>query len=387
MNKLMFLALFSVSLSIAQPQVIGLGDLEELERPRLVRLAAEVLKDVPVTITVAQCPRSAGGIHDYYSEGDYWWPNPANPDGPYIRRDGYTNPGIFVEHRNLLRRMSIQVPALVAAFIVTGERRYADRAMEHLRAWFIDTTSMMNPNYAYAQAIRGVCTGRGPGIIDGVHLAEVAQSIRVLEQRGYLTGGDLQALKGWFRRLLAWLTTHPYGMEERNLGNNHAVCWAVQVGAYALLVNDRARLDSCSIFYKTSLLPDQMAQDGGFPKELARTKPYGYSLFTMDAMAMVCQIVTLGGENLYAFSLPDGRTYKRAVDFMVPFIKDKTLWKKPPDVMYHADWPVRHPALLFAGMAYNERSFVELWKILEPDPTVDEIVRNFPYRQPLLWLR
>jgi hypothetical protein len=55
--------------------------------------------------------------------------------------------------------------------------------------------------------------------------------------------------------------------------------------------------------------------------------------------------------------------------------------------MYHADWPVRHPALLFAGMAYNERSFVELWKTLESDPTVDEIVRNFPYRQPLLWLR
>ena len=31
-------------------------------------------------------PRSAGGPHDFFSEGDYWWPDPEHPDGPYIQQ-------------------------------------------------------------------------------------------------------------------------------------------------------------------------------------------------------------------------------------------------------------------------------------------------------------
>lgn len=372
--------------SFAAAQIPSKGEIEKLETSRVIKLADGFLKTSPKTVTESKCDRSAGGIHDYFSEGDYWWPNPADSKGAYVRKDGYTNPDIFVEHRNVLRSASIQVPALVAAYKLTGQKKYADQAMRHLRAWFIDTTTMMNPNYNYSQAIVGVCTGRGPGIIDGVHLAEVAQAVNVLAQTGYLKGNDLASLKSWFRQLMTWLTTHPYGHEERDYGNNHAVCWTVQVASYALLLKDRTQLDSCAKFYKMRLLPEQMADDGSFPKELARTKPYGYCLFNMDAMAMVCQIVRLGGEDLFSFTLPDGRIFKRDVDFMLPYIKDKTKWIKAPDVMYHDLWPVRHPALVFAGMAYKEPSYISLWKMLDPDPTVDEIVRNFPYRQPILWL-
>lgn len=377
---------FLVLVSFAAAQIPSMINIEKLETPRVTRLADGFLRTIPKTVTASKCERSSGGLHDYFSEGDYWWPNPADPKGPYIRKDGYTNPQIFVEHRNVLRSMSIQVPALVAAYKVTGQKKYADQAMRHLRAWFIDTTTMMNPNYNYSQAIVGVCTGRGPGVIDGVHLAEVAQSVNVLARSGYLKGKDLASLKSWFRQLMTWLTTHPYGNEERDFGNNHAVCWTVQVASYALLLNDRTQLDSCAKFYRTRLLPEQMGDDGSFPKELARTKPYGYSLFNMDAMAMVCQILRLGGEDLFSFKLPDGRIFKKDVDFMLPYIQDKSKWMKAPDVMYHDLWPVRHPALLFAGIAYMQPSYVALWKTLDPDPSIDEIVRNFPYRQPILWL-
>ncbi|MEO8334938.1 MAG: hypothetical protein ABI664_08200 [bacterium] len=45
---------------------------------------------------------------------------------------------------------------------------------------------------------------------------------------------------------------------------------------------------------------------------------------------------------------------------------------------------VRHPALLFDGRALNEPSYVALWNTLDPDPTVDEVIR---VRQPVLWIR
>ena len=86
----------------------------KLERSRVLKAANDFLKEAPITITASVSPRSAGGVHDFFSEGDYWWPDPQNQNGPYIQRDGMSNPNNFVDHRRYLIRMSIQVPALVA---------------------------------------------------------------------------------------------------------------------------------------------------------------------------------------------------------------------------------------------------------------------------------
>jgi len=60
----------------------------KLLKKEIITRADNVLNESPQTVTMYTCKRSAGGIHDFYSEGDYWWPGPANPDGPYIQRDG-----------------------------------------------------------------------------------------------------------------------------------------------------------------------------------------------------------------------------------------------------------------------------------------------------------
>src|SRR5262249_54248488 len=120
-------------------------DVLKFERDRVLKAARVYLAEEPRTVTAARSPRSAGGPHDFFSEGDYWWPDPNNPEGPYIQRDGMSNPGNFVEHRRFLMRLSVQVPALAAAWRVTQEKRYADHATRHLRAWFVDPKTRMNP--------------------------------------------------------------------------------------------------------------------------------------------------------------------------------------------------------------------------------------------------
>src|SRR5206468_7370384 len=143
-----------------------------------------------------------------------------NPKGPYVRRDGETNPENFVAHRDAMRRLSLFFFKQKTAYEISGDQRYARRAVDHLRAWFVSESTRMNPNLLYAQAIKGRSTGRGIGIIDTVHLVEVAQAIRVLERSGYLRGELLGELRSWFTKYLDWMTTHPYGIEERNNGNN-----------------------------------------------------------------------------------------------------------------------------------------------------------------------
>ena len=357
-----------------------------IERARVLADAQHYLEEGPVTITAFPAARSAGGVHDFYSEGDYWWPDPKNPDGPYIRRDGETNPDNFVAHRDAMRRLSQIVPALAAAYEISEDQRYARRAIDHLRAWFVSESTRMNPHLLYAQAIKGQSTGRGIGIIDTIHLVEVAQAIRVLERMGALRGEPLIAVKSWFAKYLDWMTTHPYGIEERNNGNNHSVAWALQVAEFARLTGNAAQLSAMRAFYKETLLPQQMAADGSFPRELARTKPYGYSLFELDLMTMLAQVLSTSSDNLWTYTTPDGRGLRRALAYMYPYIKDKRSWPKPSDVMYHDQWPVRHPALLFAGLAFHEPRYIDLWKTLDPSPTVDEIIRNYPIRQPVLWL-
>ena len=378
-------SLLLIPIAAAQAQLEP-GDLVRLERARVVAAADRYLREPPLTITAFPAPRSAGGPHDYYSEGDYWWPDPQHADSPYVRRDGETNPANFVAHRDAMRRLSQIVPALVAAYRLTSDKRYARQAVLHLRAWFVDESTRMSPNLLYAQAIKGRVTGRGTGIIDTIHLVEVARAAWVLEQMGYLKGEALAGTKRWYRQYLEWITTHPYGIDERNSGNNHSAAWALQVAEFAHLAGDQARLDSTRRFFRETLVPGQMAADGSFPRELARTKPYGYSLFQLDVMAGVAQALSTTGDDLWTFTTPDGRGMRRALAFMYPFIKDKHTWPKPPDVMYYDQWPVRHPALLFGGLAFQEPSYLALWKTLDPDPTVDEVIRNYPIRQPLLWL-
>ena len=376
-----YVSVLSLTLA-ATPAAAQLDSAEvaRLERPRVVAAAERYLREAPVTITAFPAPRSAGGPHDFSSDGDYWWPDPRSPDSPYVRRDGETNPHNFVAHRDAMRRLSQIVPALVAAYVLTRDERYARQAAAHLRAWFVDEGTRMNPSLLYAQAIHGRATGRGTGLIDTIHLVEVARAAWVLERMGY----DNPALPGatqWFRQYLDWLTTHAYGNDERTSGNNHAAAWALQVAEFAHLVGDTAQLSRMRRFFEDTLVAGQMAADGSFPRELARTKPYGYSLFQLDVMATLAWIL-----DDWTFTTSDGRGMRRALAFMYPFIKAKRTWPKPPDVMYFDHWPVRHPALLFGGVALRESRYLDLWKTLDPDPTVDEVIRNYPIRQPLLWL-
>ena len=355
------------------------------DRARVLKAADQYLSEQPITITASHSPRSAGGLHDFFSEADYWWPDPKDPNGPYLQRDGMSNPDNFVEHRRALMRLSVQMPALVAAWKLTHEERYAKHAALHLRAWFLDESTRMNPNLPYAQAIHGRFTGRGTGIIDTIHLVEVARAIEVLEKSKALSATEIKGLKQWFTNYLQWLTTSRNGIEEREAKNNHGTCWVMQVAAFAHLTEDQKLLDYCRDRFKTVLLPNQLAADGSFPQELRRTKPYGYSLFNLEAMAAVCQILSTPQDNLWTFQLSDGRNMARAMEYVAPYIRDKKRWPLKPDVMYDTEWPMRQISLLFAGLALNRPDYLELWKQLPADSNVEEVIRNFFIRQPVLW--
>lgn len=370
----------------AGPAAPGRFDLAAYERPRVVAQAEAALGDAPRTIVAAVNPRSAGGPHDWSSDADYWWPDPKNPGGPYVSRDGLTNPGNFTAHRELMLAFVRDFGALAAAYKLTGEERYAAGAVRQLHAWFVDPATRMNPNLQYAQAVRGRYTGRSYGVIDTVHFAEVALGAEALRGSRAFTPEEDAAVCGWFRQYLDWLQTSPHGSAEGKAANNHGTCWVLQAAAFAHLVGDQAVLEQCRLRLLDDLLPNQMAPDGSFPRELARTKPYGYSIFNLDVMTALAQVLSRPGENLIDYTLPDGRSLAKGIAFLAPSLADKGRWPKAPDAMFWNDWPVRQPALIFGYLATGRGDWLATWRKLNPDPVVGEIRRNFPIRQPVLWV-
>lgn len=387
MNRREFLVVSAATAWSLKASAKPLLDVAAIDRARVLRAADAYLNESPKTITSSHSPRSEGGLHDYFSEGDYWWPDPKNPGGPYVRRDGMSNPDNFNGHREALIRLSLQMPALTAAWVITSRKGYAQKAADHLRAWFVSPATKMNPNLQYAQAIHGVTPGRGTGIIDTLQLVEVARAAAWIERAGVMTREDADAVRCWFAEYTDWMTTSKNGLDERAAKNNHGSCWVAQVAEFARFTHHSAKLAECRERFRSVLVPNQIARDGRLPLELARTKPYSYSLFDMDVLSLICQIASKPGDDLWTFTTADGRGIRKTIDFMVPYIRDKSKWPFPHDVEYWDDLPNRQPSLLFAGIAYKDERYLQLWKSLPPDPTTAEIIRNFPIRQPLLWVR
>ena len=385
-RTLLLATLLAAPAAWARPRP-GAPDIRAVERRRLLPQAGALLAAVPRTIAAIPAPRSPAGPQDYYSEGDYWWPDPANPGGAYIRRDGRSNPDKFDGHRDALIAFGRTVPALAALWDLTREARFADAAMRHLAAWFVDPATRMNPNLSHAQAIIGVNQGRAIGVIDTLQIVEVARAAALfarLNAPGY--AAIRTGVEAWFSAYLDWLTTSPFGTEERDEKNNHGTCWLLQAASFAALIGRADILADTRARLKTVIIPAQIEPDGRQPLELARTKAYAYSLFNLDVLAAAAWLLGNETGELIEWKTTDGRSIGGAIAWMAPYIADKSRWPLAPDIEYWEGFPVRHPSLLFGGVALQRSDWLDHWQQLNPDPATGEVVRNFPVRQPLLWL-
>jgi hypothetical protein len=384
-QRLLSIFLFAIATTGLASEV---AEIAAVDRDRILRAAEAALRREPLTITKYPAKLSEGGPNDFYSNGDYWWPDPSKPNGlPYIQRDGQSNPDNFSQHRMAVRDLRDAVAALGAAYKLTSDDKYVAKAVELLRVFFLDPAARMNPNLNYAQAIPGVSPGRGIGIIDALHLIEVPRAIATMEKSPAFAPEILTGLKQWFRELGDWMMSSKNGQDEAKTTNNHAVAFFLQLAVYAQFSGDAAKVDECRRQFKEVFVAKQMAPDGSFPRELARTKPYAYSIFQLDNMATLCQVLSTSEDNLWKFELPDGRGIRKAMEFLFPYLADKSSWPHKPDVQAWEGWPARQPSLLFAGLALGEPRYVELWKRLPPDPKDAEVQRNIAIKQPLLWVR
>ncbi len=370
-------------------------DVAVIDHDRILAAADAAMEQPVQPITSIPAKRSPGTGNDYYSEPEDYFPadgGDAKSSAAWVRRANAVNPDAFAAHRELVYRLGHAVAALTAAFVITREGRYASRAAEHLRAWFVTPGTRMTPNLQLAQRIPGAPMGRPEGIIETVPLAEVARSTRFLAASDALTPVELTAIRKWFAEYATWMNESRTGGLARDMKDLHGSSWLFQSAAYADanvtgLTSDDATLGALRHRFRTMTLRAEITGVGIFPHVVSSPNAFRDCLFNLDLLCLACELMTTRFDNPWEFELQDGPGVRAAIAFHYPAIANRAVWPYPADLTHFKDLPGRRISLLLAGRAYRHPEYVDLWRKLQPLPenTATEVLRTFAVTQPLLW--
>jgi Alginate lyase len=341
----------------------------------LRKQADALLTMKPVSVMDKAFTPVSGNKHDYMSQAPYFWYDSSKPNGlPYLRRDGQRNPEIYkITDRTYLGKLDDACRVLSLAWFFAGEEKYADKAALLLRTWFIDEATKMNPHLDYGQAIPGVNTGRGIGIIETVALTSIADAAGLLSGSKAWTAADHRSLQQWYSQYLNWLLTSKNGTDEHKAKNNHGTWYYAQVIDFALFTGDKKKALSLANESKARL-DSQLTNEGQQPLELERTNSLGYSTMNLRGWFTVATLAEKTGVNIWNFQTSKNASLRSAFDWLVPYAMGEKPWTWDQISKYNKN--EIYPLLLWAADKFKERDYLAKANVLnkEGNYTINELL-------------
>ncbi|MCE6991089.1 alginate lyase family protein [Dyadobacter sp. CY323] len=294
---------------------------------KLIEKADKLLKAKPLQVVDGDTPPS-GNMHDFFAIGKLAFPNPKTPNGmPYIRKDGVTNPEADGDRYDLHRYNTTlsRVNDLSLAWFYTRDEKYAKKAAELLRVWFLDPDTRMNPNLNNASALPGVHDGMPIGIIFSVALIRMVDHVKILALSKSWTTEDNKGLKKWFADYRDWLLESDLGKVEAKANNNHGSWYAAQVAAYSIY-NGEFEKAKPMIDLAKKQIAQQIEPDGSMPREYKRERSLHYSIYGLQAFTYLARCGEIVGENLWDFKSADEKSLRLAFSFLYPYVTYTKEW-------------------------------------------------------------
>jgi hypothetical protein len=287
----------------------------------LISSANATLTKVPYSIVNKTTTPPSGSMNDYLSLAPYWWPNPSTATGlPYIQKDGQTNPEVNgVKDNAYVRDISRDIRVLGLAYYFTENEQYAVKATELLQVFFLDSATRMNPNLKYAQLIQGDNTVYGTGIVDTESFPELIDGVQLLAGSSSWTPDNQQVLQNWFSEYLTWLMNSDKGKKAKVAPNNIGTVYDLQVVTYALFVGNKTLAKSIIEKQTYNRIEKQLTVLGEQTYELTRTNAWTYCNKNLEEWFNLASCAESAGINLWDYSTLNGKTLKKAFEWMIPY--------------------------------------------------------------------
>ena len=293
----------------------------------LLKKANLLLEAEPEKVTDGDNP-PGGDAHDFYSIGKFSWRNPNTPDGmPYVRGDGKFNEEAFGPRYDLIRfeKTVSNVNTLSLAWFYSGDEKYAAKASDLLKTWFINPQTRMNPSLKFASALPGVHDGMPAGIIFTVVLIEMTDHVRLLRLSKSWDNASDDQLKKWFADYNTWLTTSDFGHHEKEYKNNHGTWFAAQTVTYSLFSGSGADMKKEFELAKEKI-STQIMPDGTLPLEQKRVEGFHYFIYGLKAFNVLASGLQKSGYDLWAYQTPDKKSLLLPYKFIIPYIAREKQW-------------------------------------------------------------
>lgn len=272
---------------------------------------------------------ASGDRHDYLSIGPYWWPTEGAKDGlPYVRRDGVVNPASRDDSTDKDRtgKFTADVTDLALAYHATGDRRYADKAAQFMRAWFLDAETRMNPNLDHGQAIPGAVSGRAEGIIELIALTDVAEALAIIEASPAMSADEGARIRAWYRAFAQWMQSSDVGKAEQAKTNNHGIHYDATLAHFSLIGGDAATARTVAQGFLDRRLDKEMAADGSLPQEIARTRSWHYSYFALAGAIRMAAAADCVGVDIWRGKSASGASIAKGLAFLAPYNRNLGRW-------------------------------------------------------------
>lgn len=333
--------------------------------------ADRFLNQEALSVTHKKILPPSGDVHDYISVGTYWWPNPDKKDGlPYVRRDGEINPEFKGSDVDRFFSLSAAVLHLSVASFLTDNLKYANKAAELLKVWFLDPSTMMNPHLSYAQHIPGINEGRSLGIIDLKSIRQIIDGVVLLPKEVWDSESE-KSLVNWMKKYLGWLLQSKFGNSECAQKNNHGTWFDAQTLSVALYVGDMPTALQIAERGKNRIA-QQISSDGKQELELARSRPITYSMMNLQGLFDIASMAQKIDVDLWSYETNDGRSLERAFRWLVDYVIDEKVHQKQ-DIIKPK--PAAYISIFHRGInQYEITDKSQLYKLSLSSENIDSLI-------------
>jgi len=219
-------------------------------------------------------------------------------------QDGVVDKDRDTHQANQLARFTRQMNSLTQAYALTGDARYADKAVSIADAWARTT----KPGFGSAQA----------GISSYHPLASVFASMEGLKHSARWPPEQKQRFMDW---------AHAYAEKAEFKGDkyNNRHDWRILFQATAAKLTGDKKMFQNKVAEWRDAVAHTVQPDGLMPEELKRTRSLHYHLYALKPLVALAELAR--GQGLDLYRTPEGRLLQKGLETVGAGLATPSSWK------------------------------------------------------------